>query len=168
MGAATRMMAGLGYPPEVYTQNGSECGNFILKHCKNKTNLEITECVELICKVVSKQETLEYLAMCGQGEWSLDDKYASKKLEVRKFYSMTEEQKKRAFEKFYVLTISSDEPPCSEDPASFLEFSFISISLDKTNILHVPFPKVKNIFAKASRIISSAESDIHRFGDDTT
>jgi len=26
---------------------------------------------------------------------------------------MTEEQEKRAFKKFYVLTIISDEPPCS-------------------------------------------------------
>ena len=153
MGAATRMMAGLGYPPEVYTQNGSECGNLILKHCKNKKNLEIPECVELIRKVVSRQETLEYLAMCGQGEWSLDDKYASKKLE---------EQKKRAFNKFYVLTISP------EDPASSVEFSFISISPEETNILHIPFPKVKNIFAKGNQILNSAESDIHRFGDDTT
>ena len=49
--------------------------------------------------------TLEHLVMCGQGEWSLDDKYASKKFEERKLYSKTEEQKKRAFEKFYVLTI---------------------------------------------------------------
>ena len=39
MGAATRMMAGLGYPPEVYTQNGSECGNFILKDCKNQKKI---------------------------------------------------------------------------------------------------------------------------------
>ena len=168
MGAATRMMAGLGYPPEVYTQNGSECGNFILKHCKNKKNLGILECVELIRKVVSRQETLEYLAMCGQGEWFLDDKYASKKLEERKFYSMTEEQKKRAFEKFYVLTIISDEPPCSEDPASSSGFPFISISPEETNVLHVPFPKLKSIYAKANQILSSAESDIHRFGDDTT
>ena len=35
MGAATRMNAGLGYPPKGYSQNDSECGNFILKHCKN-------------------------------------------------------------------------------------------------------------------------------------
>ena len=54
--------------------------------------------------------------MCGQGEWFLEDKYTSKKLKERKFYSMTEEQKKRAFEKFYVMTIVSDEPPRSEDP----------------------------------------------------
>ena len=80
---------------------------------------------------------------------------------------MTEEQKKRAFEKFYVLTIASEEPPRSEDPASLLDFSFISISPEGTNILHVPFSKLKDIFAKANQILSCAESDIHRFGDDT-
>ena len=46
-------MAGLGYLPEVYTQNGSECGNLILKHCKNKQKKKsgIPEGVELIRKV---------------------------------------------------------------------------------------------------------------------
>ena len=111
----------------------------------------IPECVELIHKVVSRQETLEYLAMCGQGKWSLDDKYTCKKLEERKFYSMTEEQKKRAFEKFYVPTIILDKPPCSEDPACSLDFSFISISLEETNILHIPFPKLQNIFSRLTK-----------------
>ena len=30
------MMGGLGYLPYVYTQNGSECANFIIKHAKPK------------------------------------------------------------------------------------------------------------------------------------
>ena len=30
MGAATRMMEGLGYPHEVYTQNSSECGSVVI------------------------------------------------------------------------------------------------------------------------------------------
>ena len=89
--------------------------------------------------------------MCGQGD-----------------RSVTEEQKKRAFKKFYVLTIISDEPPCSEDPASSLEFPFILMSPKETNILQVPFPKLKDIYAKAKQILSPAESDVHRFGDATT
>ena len=32
------MMGGLGYLPYVYTQNSSECANFIIKHAKTKTS----------------------------------------------------------------------------------------------------------------------------------
>lgn len=52
--------------------------------------------------------------------------------------------------------------------ASSLDYSFISISLEETNILHVPFPKLKDIYAKANQIQSSAESDIQWFSNDTT
>lgn len=86
MGATPRMMAGLGYPPDVYTQNGSECANFIIRHAKNKNKLDMMECVELIRKVVAQQETLEYLGMCGQGEWFLDEIYVDQRLEEMNFY----------------------------------------------------------------------------------
>ena len=67
-----------------------------------------------------------------------------------------------------VLTTISDKPPCSRDPASSLDSSFSSISPEERDILHVPFPKLKDIFTKANQILSSAESDIHQFGNDTT
>ena len=168
MGAATRMMAGLGYPPDVYTQNGSECGNFILKHDKTKESLGMVECVELIRKVVERQETMEYLAMCGQGEWFLDNRYASKQLEETAFYSMTDDQKKEPLT--YVLEPDKsnvlEQASISENPALTSGYSAISIAPENTNILHVPFPKLKDIFSKATQILSCSERDIHRFGDE--
>ena len=80
MEATNRMMGGLGYPPDVYTQNGSECANFIIKHVKTKNKLDMVECLEMIHKVVARQQTLEYLAMCGQGEWFLNESYAGQKI----------------------------------------------------------------------------------------
>ena len=81
----------------------------------------MVECVELIRKVVERQETMEYLAMCGQGEWFLDNRYASKQLEETAFYRMTDDQKKRAFDKFYVLEPGKsnvlEQPSTSEIPA---------------------------------------------------
>ena len=68
MGDATRMMGRLGYPPDVYTQNGSERANFIINHVKTKNKLDMVECLKMIHKVVAQQETLEYLTMYGQGE----------------------------------------------------------------------------------------------------
>lgn len=31
----------MGYPPYVYTQNGSECANFIIKHAKNQNKQDM-------------------------------------------------------------------------------------------------------------------------------
>ena len=145
------MKAGLGYPRKVYTQNGSEHGNFILKHRKNANALNKS----------AKQSHLSIWQCAGrEGDFLTTNKPV--KLEEGKFYNMTEEQKQRAFEKFCAIT--SDEPPCFEDSASSLVFFFISISLEETNILHVLFPKLKDIFTKANQILSSAESDIHQCG----
>ena len=170
MGAATRMMAGLGYPPDVYTQNGSECANFIIKNAKNKNKLDMIECVELIRKVVVRQETLEYLAMCGQGEWFLDEIYVDQKMEETNFYRMTKEQRKKAFETFYVLRPDRSNPAsgkssCSGDPASGGDPSLISVPPEDTQILHIPFQKLKGVFSKSSQILRNTASDIHRFGD---
>jgi len=168
MGAATRMMAGLGYPPDVYTQNGSECANFIIKHTKTKNKLDMVECVELIRKVVAQQETLEYLAMCGQGEWFLNESYAAQKIDETNFYRMSEEQKKRAFEKFYVLRPGRSNPvsdKSSRDVTSSNDPCLISVAPEDTQILHVPFQKLKGIFSKTSQLLSNTASDIHKFGD---
>lgn len=64
MEATTRMMAGLGYSPRSTLETVSECGNFTLT-LKTKTNQGNCECVKLIHKVVSRQETLGHLAICG-------------------------------------------------------------------------------------------------------
>ena len=175
MGAATRMMAGLEYPPDVYTQNGSECANFIIKHAKTKNKLDMVECVELIRKVVARQETLEYLAMCGLGEWFSNESHAAQKIDETNFYRMSEEQRKRAFEKIYVLRTgrsdpASDKSSCSGDPASGDVTSSndpcsISVAQEDTQILHIPFQKLKGIFSKSSQILSNTASDIHKFGD---
>lgn len=171
MGAAVRIMAGLGYPPDIYTQNGSECGNFIIKHDKSSTKkLTMVECVELLRTVVARQETLEYLAMCGQGEWNLDKKYEQKKIEEAKFYRMTEEQRKRAFEKFYVMNTTPEDPEANQSMPTAgntaAASSNISVTPSDTQILHVPFEKLTGIFSKANSLMSDAQRDIAHFSDD--
>ena len=156
MGAATRMIAGLGYPPDVYTQNGSECANFIIKHAKTKNKLDMVECIELIRKVVARQETLEYIAICRQGEWFLNESHAAQKIDETNFYRMSQEQRRRAFEKFYVLRTGRSNPAfdkssCSGDPASGDVTSSndpcsISVAQEDTQILHIPFPETERNF----------------------
>ena len=88
---------------------------------------------------------------------------------------MTEEQRKKAYETFYVLrpdqsNLASDKSLCSGDPAaggaiSNKDPSLISVAPEDKQILHIPFYKLKGIFCKSSQILSNTASDIHRFGE---
>ena len=150
MEATNRMMGGLGYPPDVYTQNGSECANFIIKHVKTKNKLDMVECLEMIHKVVARQQTLEYLAMCGQEEWFLNESYAGQKIDKP---TSTECQNNR----------ENDKSSCSGDLASGDVISsndscVISVAPEDTQILYIPFhfPRVhKSLAIQQATFINS-------------
>ena len=111
--------------------------------------------------------------MCRQGEWFLEENYAEQKIDETNFYRMSEEQRKKAFEKFHVLMPgrsnltsksysgdpASGDAPCTETPCLF------SLAPKDTQILHIPFQKLEGIFSKSSQIVSSAASEIHLFSD---
>jgi len=86
---------------------------------------------------------------------------------------MSEEQRKKAFEKFYVLrpgrsSLTSKsylDDPASGDAACTETPCLISVAPKDTQILHIPFQKLKGIFSKSSQIISSAAREIHLFSD---
>ena len=158
------MMGGLGYPPDVYTQNGSECANFIIKHVKTKNKLDMVECLEMIHKVVARQETLEYLAMCGQGEWFLNESYAGQKIDKP---TSTECQNNRENERLKNLMSldnpASDKSSCSGDPASgdvtsSNDSRIISVAPEDTQMVYIPshFPRVhKSLAVQQATFINS-------------
>ena len=75
MTANVRSMAGLGFPPSVYDQNGNECVNSVLQREKSTTGkkqLSLPRCVRMIGTTVKRQQTEEELALLGIGELRLD------------------------------------------------------------------------------------------------
>lgn len=78
MTAEVRSMAGLGFPPGVYDQNGNECMNSVLQKEKDKTGkkrLSLPQCVRLIRTTVNRQRTEEQLALIGIGDLEHDSLY---------------------------------------------------------------------------------------------
>lgn len=68
MTAELRSMAGLGWPPGVYDQNGNEYMNSVLqreKELTRKRKLSIPEFARLLQTVVKRQRTEEDLAFIG-------------------------------------------------------------------------------------------------------
>ena len=62
MTAEVRSMAGLGFPPGVYDQNGNECMNSVLQKEKDNTGkkrLSLPQCARLIRTTVNRQRTEE-------------------------------------------------------------------------------------------------------------
>ena len=152
------MMTGLAYPPDVYTQNGSECANFIIKHTKTKNKLDMVECVELI-----RKETLEYLAMCGQGEWFPNESYAGQKIDKPTSTECQNNRENERLKNFVLRHPASDKSSCSGDPASgdvtySNDSCLISVAPEDTQILHIPFhfPRVhKSLAVQQATFINS-------------
>ena len=75
MTAEVHYMAGLGFPPCVYDQNGNECMNSILQREKDNTGkkrLSLPQCARLLRMTVNRQQTEEQLALIGMSDLKLD------------------------------------------------------------------------------------------------
>ena len=96
MRADVRSMAGLGFPPSVYDQNGNECMNSVLQREKATTGnkkLSLPRCVRMIHTTVKRQRTEEELALLGIGDLRLDPLYQEIAVQETVFYRKSEQQK---------------------------------------------------------------------------
>ena len=104
MTAEVRSMAGLGFPPGVYDQNGNECMNSVLQKEKDNTGkkrLSLPQCARLIQTTVNRQRTEEQLALIGIGDLELDPLYVDLAVDEKTFYQKTTQQKEAVLKKFY-------------------------------------------------------------------
>lgn len=99
-------MAGLGFPPSVYDQNGKECMNSVLQREKDNTGnkrLSLPRCARLICTIVDRQRTEEQLALIGIGDLKVDPLYADLSVNETTFYRKSTQQKQAVLKKFNTL-----------------------------------------------------------------
>ena len=159
MTADVRSMAGLGFPPEVYDQNGNECMNSVLRREKERTGqkkLSLPQCVRLIRTTVNRQRTEEELAIIGIGELALDPLYKDLGINETAFYRKSSQQKKATLAKFYRQEVSSDDTlPIPTDDGKVLDSLTLSISAQQSGIIGVPFEVLKNMFASARLLVTA-------------
>ena len=165
MTASVRSMCGLGFLPDVYTQNASESMNKLVKgedkddgssRRKKKTVCDI---VERLRKLVERQEQEQFLAVLGKGEYKVVDEY--RHLEVGDdYYRMTASQKAALKKEFFTCqqiargtqtVVDSDIPGFTSPPA-------LSVQPENSQIISVPYSVLKELFPEASHILHSQNS----------
>ena len=165
MTAGVRSMCGLGFPPDVYTQNASEAMNKIVREedkddgsslRKRKTVCDI---VERLRKLVERQEQEQFLAVLGKGEYKVAKGY--RHLEVGDdYYRMTERQKEALRKEFFTCKqIARQTQTVDDDEISeFTSPPALSVQPENTQIITVPYSVLKELFAEAGRILHSQNS----------
>ncbi|KXJ06100.1 hypothetical protein AC249_AIPGENE22963, partial [Exaiptasia diaphana] len=163
MRAEIRSMCGLGYPPDVYTQNASESMNRVLKEedkddpTTRRMRKNVCDIVERVRKVVERQENEQFLAVIGRGEYQICDNY--KFLEVGdKYFQMNDKQKQEVRRKFFSSSLSKEnaghEQANKNDSVD--DHNHLSIVPEKSEIISVPFIVLKEMFNNASKLIKSS------------
>lgn len=161
MTAKIRSMAGLGFPPDVYDQNGNECMNSVLRRDKEATGkkeLTLPQCVKLLKTAVERQRTEEKLSIFGSGHVTLETTYHHSSVDEQVYYRKTTKQKESCLKNDF-------EAHVKEDTASVVEFSSpteqdyseivpLSIAVEDSGIIRIPFTTSKQLFHDAILLLS--------------
>jgi len=95
MTADLHSLAGLGWPPGIYDQNGNKCMHSVMqqeKQLTRKRKLSIPEFLRLLETVIKRQRTEEDLTFIGLGELTVDEKYAEVEMKESMFCRKTRAQ----------------------------------------------------------------------------
>ena len=168
MTADLRSMAGLGWPPSVYDQNGNECMNSVLqreKQLTRKRKLSIPEFSRLLETVVKRQRTEEDLAFIGLGELRIDEKYTEVGMRESVFYRKTRAQQEAALKKFHNLAVKSEDLlPIDLDETNSesaeITTTPLSVPLENCGIIRVPFSILARQYNRAASILAGKEQNI--------
>lgn len=165
MTAGVRSMCGLGFPPEVYTQNASEAMNKLVKvedkddgssRRKRKT---VCDVVERLRKLVERQEQEQFLAVLGKGEYKVVDGY--RHLEVGDDYCrMTARQKETLRKDFFTCKQIARETETVDhiEITDFTSPPALSVQPENTQIITVPYSVLEEMFAEAGHILGCPNS----------
>ena len=164
MTADVRSMAGLGFPPSVYDQNGNECMNSVLQREKAKSGkkrLSLPACVRLLRQTVKRQRTEEELALIGTGDLKVDPLYEDITVPETVFYRKSVKQKQAVLNKFKNQEVKSNDDVLSDigvDEGT--SNNPLSISVEQSGIIRVPFEVLKQMFQKAGVHLSRGKEAI--------
>lgn len=164
MTAEVRSMAGLGFPPGVYDQNGNECMNSVLQREKDNTGrkrLSLPQCAKLLRTTVNRQRTEEQLALIGIGDLKLDPLYADLAVDETTFYRKSTQQKQALLKKFNQQKVrAEDVSPNPVNDVASPALAPLSISPEQSGIIRVPFSVLNAMFHKAGQLISRSQQAI--------
>ena len=164
MTAEVRCMAGFGFPPGVYDQNGNECMNSVLQREKDnmgKKRLSLLQCARLLRTIVNRQWTEEQLALIGIGDLKLDPLYVDLAINEKTFYRKKMHQKEAVLKKFYQQKVrAEDVAPASANNDLSSSAAPLSLSPQEIGIIREPFSVLNAMFNKACLLIYRGQQAI--------
>jgi hypothetical protein len=165
--AEVRSLSGLGYPPDVYSQNANECMNSVIKRVAQNKKMDVIDCIENLRKVVAHQQNMKKLTMISRGELLVTDEFADAMVDEDDFFKMTKQQQNASFKKFCSVPLrrkeSVEEIFCSKNQDDILENQSVQVS--QVSITSIPYTILQSMFVDANRILAE-DNHIHQFGDD--
>jgi len=169
MTAEVRSLSGLGYPPQVYSQNANECMNSVIKRAAQNKKMDIMDCITNLRQEVTNQQNMKKLAMISRGELTVSDEFRGFLVEEDSYFKMTKIQQERAFNKFKSAPLSPDTVVDANDKTDVsgheeLVFSNLSVQVSQVHTTIIPLQILNAIFKEANTILED-ESRMHRFGD---
>lgn len=165
MTAGVRSMCGLGFPPEVYTQNASEAMNKLVKEedkddgSSRRKRKTVCDVVERLRKLVERQEQEQFLAVLGKGEYKVVDGYQH--LEVGDdYYRMTARQKETLRKDFFTCKQIARETETVDhiEITDFTSPPALSVQPENTQIITVPYSVLQEMFAEAGQLLGCPNS----------
>lgn len=161
MTADLRTMCGLGYPPSMYNQNANECANSVIKRDIKLEKLSVQDCVTHLQNIVQRQYDEARLAVLGRGEYSISEPYREYQVNEEKYYQMTKQQKIRHETRFFT-------GPVKNQQEKMLDYDQcnLSVSPESSHISTVSQTVVKDIFAKAGKLLQCEGNVVQAPGSD--
>ena len=169
--AEVRSLSGLGYPPDLYTQNANECMNAVVKRAQGK-KVDIAECVENLRREVNNQQNMKKLAMLSRGELCVSVQFNSHLVDEDEYFRMNKQQRENAFKKFCNVPLEDNSDDAFESLESQSSHNAgtkvlpnLSVQVGQSSITGVPSAILTEMFVEANRILGD-EQAMHKFGQD--
>ena len=170
MTAEVRSLSGLGYPPDIYTQNANECMNAVIKRAQNK-KMDVVDCIENLRNEVNHQQSMKKLAMVSRGELSVFEKFGSFLIDEDEYFRMSKQQQESAFKKFCNAPLDeSEDAACQAEESQITQdtpLKNLSVQTSQACITSIPSAILTEIFVEANRVLED-ECGIHKFGQDNS
>lgn len=161
MTADLRTMCGLGYPPSMNNQNANECGNSVIKRDIKLEKLSVQDCLTHLQNILQRQYNQAKLVVLGRGEYSVSEPNREYQVNEEKFYQTTKQQKIRHESRFF-------NGPVKNQQEKMLDYDQcnLSVSPESSQISTISRTVVKDIFAKAGKLLQCEGNVVQAPGSD--
>ena len=148
-----RIEAGLGDPPNEFTTNDVEAGNFIIKHGINFDKQKPQEFIEKVKEIINMQFRNEDRAVFGKGPYKLRKGFEKYYVNDFKWGQLTAQQRLTKIKEFRNVCMSEKDKDHENYSTISGSANNLSISAKNSGINTVPLRVLESVFEKAKSFV---------------